>query len=78
MQKIHTPKERQGLGLPDVELYNVAFALSRMAKHWRREEVEERWVTLERGLTASFGPLHILSQKRANNTDIQGINSMPF
>ena len=34
MQKLYDPRSEGGLALPNVELYNIAFEMAKLAKHW--------------------------------------------
>ena len=63
MKKLHTPREEGGLALPDVKLYNLAFEISKLAKHWNKIEDEIAWVAIERELAEPFQLLEVLSQR---------------
>lgn len=60
--KMCAPKEKGGLGLPDVRLYSLAFEMSKIGHHWRGTGAELVWVDMETNLASPFHPMHVLSQ----------------
>ena len=37
VNKLWLPRDREGLALPNVELYKIAFEISKLARHWGNE-----------------------------------------
>lgn len=52
-----------GLGLPNIELYHMAFELSKISRCWKLEQDLPKYLELEMNTVTPFKPLHILSQK---------------
>lgn len=48
--------------LPNVELYNIAFEMAKLAKHWTTGSNHLGWVGIEQKATAPFNPFNALSQ----------------
>lgn len=61
-----TTRERGGLALPNIELYNIAFEMFRLCKHWTQNDLKLGWSEIERSLTFPFRYLDALSQKLPN------------
>ena len=57
LNKLFTTRERGGLALPNIELYNISFEL---------RASEGGWLDLERSLTYPFKYIHALSHKPAD------------
>jgi len=62
MTKLTSPRDKGGLGLPDVRMYNIAFEMAKLAKHWGETDSELDWIKIEQKLASPFHPISILSQ----------------
>lgn len=69
MQKLYEPRRKGGLALPNVELYNIAFEMAKLSKHWADCGSLLGWTQIEKEITAPFKPIEILSQTAASNLD---------
>lgn len=63
MSKMCALKDKGGLGLPDVKMYDLSFEMAQLAKHWRNTDSDLDWVTFEQSLASPCKPLDILSQR---------------
>lgn len=63
--KMCSPRDRGGLGLPDLRLYYVSFEMAKLAKHWNKDNQLE-WVTIENKISSPFTPIDRLSQSTRN------------
>lgn len=72
--KMCAPKEKGGLGLPDVRLYSLSFEMAKIIHHWRGMGFGLVWANIEKNLAAPFQPIHILSQcLRSKGKDINPV-----
>lgn len=55
MKKCYDPRSKGG-ALPNVELYNIAFEMSKLAKHWGRNCFCVGCTQIEKEITAPFKP----------------------
>ena len=62
IKKMCSPRECGGLALPNVEMYNLSFELSKLARHWAECDSQLGWVKIESSLVAPFRPIQVLSQ----------------
>lgn len=51
MAKLFAPNCRGGLALPNVELYNTAFEMAMLTRHWRGTDSHLDWIQIEKSLT---------------------------
>lgn len=63
LSKLFAPKDKGGLSLPDVRLYNLNFEMAKIAKHWSGMVSDLNWVTIEQTLATPFHPIQVLSQQ---------------
>lgn len=56
-------KASGGLALPDLELYNIAFEISKKSRHWDTPNLDLGLVRIERAVSAPFNVFQFLSQK---------------
>lgn len=75
IKKMRTSRDTGGLGLPNVKLYNLAFEMSRLSEHWRRQDNELSWISIEKEMAGCFTPLDILSH--GPKTNGHGYSSNP-
>ena len=62
LSKMWTPRDKGGLGLPDMRTYNISFEMAKLSKHWCGLDSELDWVMMERDLASPFSPIDALSQ----------------
>ncbi len=62
MSKLISPRDKGGLGIPDVRMYNFSFEMAKLAKHWKETDSELDWIKIEQKLSSPFHPISILSQ----------------
>lgn len=67
IKKMWASKDIGGMALPNVRLYNLAFEMSRLVKHWTGSDSELSWIKIEQELVSPFTPLDVLSQGSAIN-----------
>lgn len=67
IKKMWAPRDIGGMALPNVKLYNLAFEMSRLVKHWSGSDSELSWIKIEQELVSPFTPLDVLSQGSANS-----------
>lgn len=63
LKKLFASRETGGLALPNVELYNVAFEMNKLVKHWEASNSNLKWVEMEEALAYPSGVVEFLSQK---------------
>lgn len=63
LKKLSALRETGGMALPDLELYNIAFELNKLSKHWKKQDLDKGWVKVERALTTPFEVIQLLSHK---------------
>ena len=66
LNKLFTTRDRGGLALPNIELYNISFELVRLCEHWSERDSTLGWLEIEKSLTFPFSYIDALSQKLAN------------
>ena len=62
IKKMCSPRENGGLALPNVEVYNLSFELSKLARHWGGYDSQLDWIKIETSMVAPFKPIQVLSQ----------------
>lgn len=72
LKKLFASRESVGLGLPNMELYNIAFEINKIARHWANYESNPRWVMMEGALAAPSGVVELLSQKNTAKQTEEG------
>ena len=63
LSKLYAPKDKGGLGLPDVRLYSWSFEMVKIAKHWSGTESGLEWAAIEKALAEPFQPITVISQQ---------------
>lgn len=66
IRKLTNLREYGGLALPDLELYNLAFEMNKLSKHWKDEASNTGWIKIEKVIAAPFNIIQLLSQKSSN------------
>lgn len=61
INKLCLPREKGSLALPNVELYKIAFEMSKLTRDENDSALD--WVHIEQQLTFPFRPIEALSQK---------------
>ncbi len=69
MSKLISPRDKGGLGLPDVRMYNFSFEMAKLAKHWSETDSELDWIKIEQKLASQFHPISILSKNSGAKWD---------
>lgn len=64
LKKLFASGECGGLALPNMELYNIAFEMNKLTRHWANHGSNPGWVKIEEALAAPFGVVGMLSQKK--------------
>lgn len=67
MQKLYESRRKGGLALPNVELYNIAFKMVNLAKHWGSYGSHLGWSQIEKEITAPLKPIETLLQNVVGN-----------
>ena len=62
MCQMYAPKDKGGLGLPDVRLYSLSFEMAKIANHCRGSVSGLEWATIEKTIAAPFHPVNVISQ----------------
>ena len=62
IKKLCTSKGNGGLALPNVEIYNLAFELAKMVRHWANYDSQPDWIKIEIDMVAPSRPIQALSQ----------------
>ncbi len=73
---LYDPRSTRGLALFNVELYNIEFEISKLAKHWASYGTHPEWTEIEEENTAPFKPTEILSQNDVSG--MMGNESFPI
>ncbi len=60
---MYAPKDKGGLGLPDVRLYSWSFEMVKIAKHWSGTVNGLEWATIEKALAMPFRPICAITQQ---------------
>lgn len=50
------------MALPNVELYNIAFEMNKMARHWGIGGSQPGWVKIEEGLVCASGMVEYVTE----------------
>jgi len=61
LSKLRSPRDKGGLGLPNLRLYQISFEMVKIAKHWTKY-VKLDLVAIEKEVCYPFTPLDRLSQ----------------
>lgn len=67
MQKLYESRRNGGLALPNVKLYNIAFEMAKLAKHWASYGSHLGWTHIEEEIRAPSKPIETLSQNVVGN-----------
>ena len=67
MKKMWSPRDTVGMALPNVRLYNLAFEMSRLTKHWEGTDTELSWIKIEQELVSTYKTLDVLSHGSTTN-----------
>lgn len=66
LRKLTALREYEGLALPNLELYNLAFEMNKLSTHWIDEVSDVGWINIEKKISAPFNIIQLLSQKSTN------------
>lgn len=67
LKKLFASGDSRSLAIPNVELYNIAFEISKLARHCGNYGSDPRWVQMEKVLAAPAGVVDLLSQKNTKS-----------
>lgn len=63
LSKMYAPRDKGGLGLPDVRLYSWSFEIVKIAKHWSGTVNGLEWAAIEKALAMPFHPISVITQE---------------
>ena len=63
---MYAPKDKGGLGLPDVRLYSWSFEMAKLAKLWSGTVDGLEWAAIEKALAVPFHPMCVITQQSKN------------
>lgn len=66
LRKLCASKDIEGLALPNMELYNIAFEMNKLTNHWTDYGSSPSWVKIKKELAAPFNIVELLSQKKTD------------
>lgn len=72
VNKLYAPRDKGGLALPNVELYNISFEVAKLARHWGNYDSHLRWT--QRSITAPFKHIEALSLKIIQRQPTEEVN----
>lgn len=67
LRKLTALRDCGGLALPDLELYNLAFEMHKLSRHWKDEDADVGWIKIEKKIAAPFNIIQVLWQKPTNS-----------